>query len=58
VTGFTVHDLRHTFASRLAQKGVNLKALADLMGHASVHMVGRYAHLAPSQHVEAVALLD
>jgi len=52
------HVLRHTFASHLVMRGVSLKAVQELMGHATIEMTMRYAHLAPSVHREAVALLD
>ena len=48
------HDLRHTFASRLAMAGVPLRTLAELLGHRTLAMVMRYAHLAPAHLREAV----
>ena len=39
------HDLRHTAASWWAQSGANLKMLQDLLGHSTLAMTGRYAHL-------------
>lgn len=44
--GFTWYCLRHTFASRLAMAGVDLRTLAELMGHKTIQMTMRYAHLA------------
>ncbi len=52
------HILRHTFASQLATKNVPLTAIRDLLGHSSILMTSRYAHLAPSTLQDAVALLD
>ena len=39
------HDLRHTYASWLAAKGVGDRELGELLGHQSAAMVKRYAHL-------------
>lgn len=58
ISRFRWHDLRHHFASRLVQTGVPLNTVRDLLGHASVAMSLRYAHLAPDQRCEAVAKLD
>jgi integrase len=58
ITGFRWHDLRHHFTSRLVQAGVPLNTVRDLLGHASVAMSLRYAHLAPDQRCQAVAKLD
>jgi integrase len=52
------HVLRHTFASHLAMRGVPLKVIQDLMGHATVEMTMRYAHLSPNVPRDAVKLLD
>lgn len=52
------HVLRHTFASHLAMRGVPLKAVQELLGHATIEMTMRYAHLAPAIHREAVSQLD
>ena len=44
VEGFRWHDLRHTFASRLAQAGVETYTIQRLMGHRSFTTTQRYAH--------------
>lgn len=48
------HTLRHTFASWLAIDGVPLYTIKELMGHASIKMTERYAHLCPDLHKSAV----
>ena len=58
ISDFKPHDCRHTFASLLVQKGASLKAVADLLGHSSLDMVMRYAHLAPSHLAETISLID
>ena len=45
-----IHDLRHTYASWLLQSGADLITLRDLLGHSSVAVTQRYAHLA-AQHL-------
>jgi integrase len=54
----TIHDLRHTFASHLAMKGVDLYTIAKLLGHSDIKMTQRYAHLAPDHKSIAVGLLN
>jgi integrase len=58
ISKFRWHDLRHHFASRLVQQGVPLNTVRDLLGHGSVGMSLRYAHLAPDQRRAAVAKLN
>jgi integrase len=41
---FVLYDLRHTFATRMAQAGVDLATLAAILGHGSIRIVQRYVH--------------
>lgn len=50
-------DLRHTYASWLAQDGANLANIRDLLGHSSLAVTSRYSHLAPEHLRKAVSKL-
>jgi len=58
ITRLRWHDLRHRFASRLVQRGMPLHTLRDLLGHRTVLVSLRHAHLAPDQRREAVDKLN
>jgi integrase len=55
---FRIHDLRRTCAAWLVSAGVPLMEVRDLLGHTTVRMTKRYAHLAPDNVRAAVALLE
>lgn len=52
------HTCRHTFISRLLQKGVPLTTVRELAGHRDIGTTMRYAHLSPNNHVDAISLLE
>jgi integrase len=52
------HTLRHTFASWLAIQGTPILVIKELMGHASLAMTERYAHLIPDQKKESVERME
>ena len=58
IRNYRWHDNRHTFCSRLVQAGVHLKVVQEAAGHASIASTMRYAHFAPSQVVDAMAVLN
>ena len=56
VTPFRFHDLRHTFASHFVMRTGDLPALQNLLGHFSLKMTQRYAHLAKSHLASGIQL--
>lgn len=52
---FTFHDLRHTFATRLAEAGVDPFTIRDLLGHTTVRMSSDYTHSTPETRKSAIA---
>ena len=55
--GVTFHTLRHTAASRMVQRGVPLNTVREILGHGSMQVTMRYAHLAPGNLRDAIEVL-
>ncbi len=53
-----IHDLRHSHISLLIDMGFSAVAIADRVGHESIEITYRYAHLFPSKQVEMAKKLD
>jgi len=58
ITNLRFHDLRHTFASRLIEKGADIETVRDLLGHHSITITQRYTHSNDDRKKIAVELLN
>jgi integrase/recombinase XerD len=60
--GYTLHCLRHTFASELLNAGMRLECLQQLLGHSSIEMTRRYARLTDNtrkeEYFRAMAIIE
>jgi integrase len=58
ITNFTFHDLRHTFGTRLADAGVDVVKIKELMGHSSIVTTMRYIHATDQGKRGAITVLS
>jgi integrase len=58
VAKFRLYDLRHTWATRATEAGIDLVTLAALLGHSKIQMVLRYAHPSQEHQAQAVERLE
>jgi integrase len=58
INDFRFHDLRHSAASYLAMNGASLAEIAEILGHKTLQMVKRYAHLSDSHTSKVVASMN
>jgi excisionase family DNA binding protein len=58
ISNLRIHDLRHTFASRLLEKGADIETVRSLLGHYSIVMTQRYVHSRDEAKKKAVELLN
>ncbi len=58
IEDFTFHGLRHTFATRLAQSGVDLYKISKLLGHKDIKTTQRYSHHCPESLRDGVEMLE
>ena len=58
IEDFTFHDLRHSAASYLAMNGASLNEIAEVLGHKTLAMVKRYAHLSETHTTGVVASMN
>jgi|GEM_PF-153251 excisionase family DNA binding protein len=54
ISGLRFHDLRHTFGSRLVEKGVDIETVRSLLGHSSIAITQRYVHSTDERRKSAV----
>lgn len=58
IENFRFHDLRHTVATRLVGKGIDLRVVQEIMAHSTIVTTQRYMHPTPKRKIEAIEVLN
>ncbi len=58
IKNFRFHDLRHTVATRLVEKVIDLVVVKEILGHSKIDTTMRYAHAVPKRKLDAIAVLN
>ena len=58
ITDFRFHDFRHTAATRMLEKGADIRTVQEILGHSSVSVTERYIHTNANKKQSAIELLS
>ena len=58
IKDFVWHDLRHSAASYLVMSGIDMRTVAEILGHKSLQMTQRYTHLSPDHLSNAIEKMN